>query len=370
MQEKIRIGAYHWVFPGGSESAIVYNLLNNCSDSVDSTLYCKDFEGDVGNFRIIKENSCYLLINLVKDIISKKFDFFILPISSAETIHFDIIKNFARISKTKIIYTAGLVATEDAIEILKNEKPKYFNESAISAFWLDKNETLFRLKNSKKCIPETENEYLIVPSLFLKNLIKSRYKSNIFVVNHGVEEIKNIKRKQGKNVLRILFVGNGATRKGLDYLIDAYKQLKKEEYNVSLTVVSSWITDFKEKGILLLDHVSSKKMKSLYLTNDVLVLPSLLDGWGLVVTEAMSYGLPVIVSKNTGVKEIIKHKFNGFVVPIKNSKAIYSNMSNLANNYKLRNKISNNAIKTIKKITWKNQSEKFKKMIMLIFFEK
>jgi glycosyltransferase involved in cell wall biosynthesis len=56
--------------------------------------------------------------------------------------------------------------------------------------------------------------------------------------------------------------------------------------------------------------------------SDVLALPSLSDGWGLVVTEALACGLPVIVTPNAGVSQIVHDNHDGYIVPVCRADAI------------------------------------------------
>ena len=60
--------------------------------------------------------------------------------------------------------------------------------------------------------------------------------------------------------------------------------------------------------------VNKNKLNYLYNTSSVFVLASLCDGFGLVVAEAMSIGLPVIVTDSTGAADLINHGENGFIV--------------------------------------------------------
>jgi glycosyltransferase involved in cell wall biosynthesis len=62
------------------------------------------------------------------------------------------------------------------------------------------------------------------------------------------------------------------------------------------------------------------------------VIPSLADSYGLVVSEAMSAGLPVIVSENTGMADFIVNGREGFVVPIRDSEAIAARLTFLHEN--------------------------------------
>ncbi len=63
----------------------------------------------------------------------------------------------------------------------------------------------------------------------------------------------------------------------------------------------------------------------MYKENDVLILPSVSETWGLVVEEALYFGLPVIVSQNCGAVELVENERNGYIIKpddIKNIKNV------------------------------------------------
>jgi glycosyltransferase involved in cell wall biosynthesis len=66
--------------------------------------------------------------------------------------------------------------------------------------------------------------------------------------------------------------------------------------------------------------------------HDVLVLPSLFEGFALVISEAISQGLPVIATPKSGATECIRDGKEGFIVPIRNSHFIAARLQQLADN--------------------------------------
>jgi glycosyltransferase involved in cell wall biosynthesis len=66
--------------------------------------------------------------------------------------------------------------------------------------------------------------------------------------------------------------------------------------------------------------------------HDVLLFPTLFDGFGLVMTEALSQGLPVITTAHSGAPECIRNGVEGFIVPIRSSQAIAERLQMLADN--------------------------------------
>jgi glycosyltransferase involved in cell wall biosynthesis len=65
--------------------------------------------------------------------------------------------------------------------------------------------------------------------------------------------------------------------------------------------------------------------------HDVLLLPSLFEGYALVISEALSQGLPVITTANSGGKMSVRQGVEGFIVPIRSSEAIAEQLQKLVN---------------------------------------
>ena len=86
--------------------------------------------------------------------------------------------------------------------------------------------------------------------------------------------------------------------------------------------------------------------------SDVLVLPSLSEGFGLVVTEALACGLPVIVTPNVGASDLIKDGREGFVVPICSAEAIAERLNALNEDRELLARMSQNAHRTAAGRPW------------------
>lgn len=117
--------------------------------------------------------------------------------------------------------------------------------------------------------------------------------------------------------LRLLFVGSLSQLKGLANVLEAVEILKN---NVELTIVGRKSTEAceplneglaKHRYIKSLPH--SEVLREMA-RHDVLLFPSLFEGFGLVVTEAMSQGTPVITTQNTCGGDIIDHDKNGWIV--------------------------------------------------------
>ena len=127
--------------------------------------------------------------------------------------------------------------------------------------------------------------------------------------------------------LRFLFVGLVALHKGVHHLLAAWKQLGVPVGTAILEIVG----DVNLPGSVLrgcpgslqfTGPLSSDRVFQRYRQADALVFPTLCDGFGMVVTEAFSQGLPVITTPLAGAAELVVDGVNGFVVPAANPEAL------------------------------------------------
>lgn len=123
--------------------------------------------------------------------------------------------------------------------------------------------------------------------------------------------------------IEVIFVGQLIERKGLDLLLEALQPLLADHPELHMAVVGSGneskALQHKADALRMAEQVkfegavSSDMIQSRIAMADVLVLPSRWDGWGMVVNEALSVGVPVIVSDRCGAADLIQHGINGFI---------------------------------------------------------
>jgi len=132
--------------------------------------------------------------------------------------------------------------------------------------------------------------------------------------------------------LKLLFVGGLSQRKGIADLFAAVERLGNA---VSLTVVGKKVTAdcpaldaalAKHNYIPSLPHAEILKTMR---AHDVLVFPSLFEGFGLVITEAMSQGTPVITTDRTAGPDLITHGKNGWLAEAGSTEALYNAIGDL-----------------------------------------
>lgn len=144
-----------------------------------------------------------------------------------------------------------------------------------------------------------------------------------------------------------LYVGRLVQAKGVFELLEAYSQLDDKIRTAvglvfvgdgadrsALTERASRITPGK---IHFPGFVQREGLPEFYALADVLIFPTHSDTWGLVVNEAMSCGLPVIVTSVAGcVADLVQDGWNGFVVPPRNPSQLAASMARLAKDSGLR----------------------------------
>ncbi len=131
------------------------------------------------------------------------------------------------------------------------------------------------------------------------------------------DELKELYGVAGKKV--ILFVGRLEPVKNVSVLIRAYKRLKSDQTVLMIVGDGSEMATLKaeadgDAGIRFEGYTVFPKLIDYYKLADVFVLPSTYESWGLVVNEAMTMGLPVIVSDHVGCRvDLVENFKNGYI---------------------------------------------------------
>ncbi|MBU5689733.1 MAG: glycosyltransferase [Candidatus Aenigmatarchaeota archaeon] len=190
----------------------------------------------------------------------------------------------------------------------------------------------------KKALDQSKiDSRVIYQSIYLpKNIPKLKYTANILYagrlskekgVNYLIEAFSNLKNKNAK----LLIVGDGPERKKLENLA--------KNYGLS-------------QRIKFLGFVDKSTLQNLYEDVDFIVLPSVWqEPFGLTGLEAMSYGRPVIAFDVGGISEYVSNNENGFLVDVFNVKSLAEKMETLLSDKDLLLKFSKNSIETSKKFS-------------------
>lgn len=166
--------------------------------------------------------------------------------------------------------------------------------------------------------------------------------------------------------IRVLYVGGLSQRKGIAYVFDAVKGL---EDNVELTVVGQGNIDgcpaLREAlgNVSYIPSLPHDKILELMATQDVFIFPSLFEGFGLVITEAMSQGTPVITTDRTCGPDIITHGKNGWIVDAGTSEPIKVLLKEFIENPSMLESAGRAAMQTAAQRPWKEYEEELAESI-------
>jgi len=219
-------------------------------------------------------------------------------------------------------------------------------------------------------------DHIIVASGFTKRtMIENGIGAEkIRIVPYGVNHEVFVERKEYKrnnDTLKVLFVGSLNQRKGLSYIASAIKKLQDNSCNIEFIVTGRGIVDkelvlkYGLKNVVIRLNVTREELVSIYQDADVFVFPSLCEGFGHVILEAMATGLPVIATENTAGPDIITDGHDGFIVPVRQVDTLVEKLDHLYHNPDVNCTMGKRAAVTAKKYTWEN----FRKGIITVIDE-
>jgi glycosyltransferase involved in cell wall biosynthesis len=191
--------------------------------------------------------------------------------------------------------------------------------------------------------------------------------NKLAVVPYGVDLTifsENAVQENGTG-LRVIFVGQLSQRKGLSYLLDAYAKFAGT--GTALTLVGNEVGSVEPLApysqlFRHVPHLTRPQLADEYQSHDVFVFPTLLEGMGLVVAEAMACGLPVITTAN-GPDELVRDGVDGFIVPMRDSDAITEKLELLRANPALRRQMGASAAARAREFTWAVYCQRFQKLL-------
>lgn len=226
--------------------------------------------------------------------------------------------------------------------------------------------TSYSVRKAKKIITISQSS---------KNDIIKYYKvseSRVEVVYPGVKERFMNKKLDGKNFRHqaitgkyILFVGTLQPRKNIQRLIEAFSKLQKDKLQLVMVGKKGWMyRDILrapkkfgvEKKVIFLDFISDENLPQLYENAQCFVLPSLYEGFGLPILEAMKYGCPVLTSNISSLPEVGGEAALYFDPYNVNDMA--EKIDRVLSDSNLRKDMIEKGKKQVKKFSWEKSAEK------------
>lgn len=215
-------------------------------------------------------------------------------------------------------------------------------------------------KLTRKTQEALDADLIICPSDFVKDsLLQSPAGAKpIAVVPFGSplpSQAGSPDRSDSAAPLRVLFVASLSQRKGLADLFEAIKLLPKG--SIYFQVIGSLLMplEFYTSRCPEMNYLGTMPRASVLdamRRSDVLVLPSLAEGRALVIQEALSQGLPVIVTPNTGISDLMIDGENGFTVPIRDPESIADRLNWFCENRQHIEAMRTQARNSVRHLSW------------------
>jgi glycosyltransferase involved in cell wall biosynthesis len=169
-----------------------------------------------------------------------------------------------------------------------------------------------------------------------------------------------------QNNFVLLLVGNDWKKKGLLCLLEAVRQLANPELHILVVGTDTrapYLASLQRAG--LAERVQflppRRDVEFYYAATDAYIGPSLEDAFAMPPLEAMACGVPVIVSRQAGVSEVITHGVDGLLLEDSQDDLVLASLIHeLYANHDLRQRLGENASNTALKYTWKGNAEQLR----------
>lgn len=207
-------------------------------------------------------------------------------------------------------------------EILQEESER-FPELA-SAFQAIR-ESEWKLRRKEQEIALADHIF-VASSITQQSLLREKIDPDrITVIPYGAPIDYFFPQPKLDATFRPLFVGQVGPHKGVHYLIQAWQALRFPDAELMLVGVNTfsegWLAQLPT-SVRYIPSVPHYQLNQYYSNASVFVFPSLVEGFGLVLLEAMACGIPVITTSNTAGPDILTDGVEGFIIPIRDPEAI------------------------------------------------
>lgn len=240
--------------------------------------------------------------------------------------------------------------------MLKNEmkSQKYLNRLAASKYEID------------------NADYFLVASQFSKkSLIYSGINENtIFLCKYGINMDYSNLDKQKNNKVRIIFIGDVNQKKGIIDFVKIARVLTNNDFEFN--IVGKYDEDDQiytsNKDLCnFYGYVTHDEVLNICENMDIIIFPSLSDGFGLSVIEAMSKKVVPIVSTNAGVSDIVNNGVNGFTFNIGDIENVVARCRYLKNDFSALRNMQNEAFECVSNMKWTDYYKQIENAINSVF---
>ena len=239
--------------------------------------------------------------------------------------------------------------------------------------------TRFTYRNATKIITVSEFSKNEIIKFYKKNIEKIKviyngYNKLLYQVIDDKKRIENVKNKYGIEGEYILYVGRIEKKKNITTLIEAFAVYCKryEESDLKLVLVGIAGFGYDEIMYLIAEHdiidqviisgwIPEQNLPELFNGAKIFIFPSMYEGFGIPLLQAMACGVPVLASDIPPTVEIVNDA--ALLINPKSSLSIFEGIEVLVNNQELREKFIKKGFEVIKNFSWKKCAQETLKEI-------
>lgn len=204
---------------------------------------------------------------------------------------------------------------------------------------------------------------LIIPNEYVVHQVKNDFSvDNIIFLPSSFEKKKYSISSLNSNI--ILFVGNVEYRKGIIYGIKAFKEIHDVYPNLEYHITGKYDKTDKyyiklknyiehnglSRSVIFEGRVSNERLNWLYENARLFLFPSLLEGYGWVMIEAMGRGVPVVAFNNSAMPYTVKNGYNGLLITNKDYHEMAEQIIITLNDEIKMKSLQNGALNTYKNV--------------------
>ena len=352
------------VFPvptsrGGAENHVYY-----LSKSLSERGIEIDLVSDIGNNAEFNGNINTYPINMPEySVFERGFPGYMLRHFAGGFYAFKKARELLKSNHYDVIHVHGRVAPF-LLSLFKNDTPLVFTLHDDPPSKGQASYYIYRI--SYKLFQETAarraSQIIPVHTKLKEELIKMKINADkISVIPNGVDVnlFKGQQEKEDYEENVILFVGSLTKRKGVNYLLEVISNIKETRLIIvgdgpEMKPLVQQGNQLKINGrVTFMGNINPEDLPNYYLSASIFILPSLREAFPLSILEAMSCNLPVIATNTSGMPEVIKDGYNGFLVEPKNVEQLREKIKLLVKNPCLCREMGKNARKTVEeKYSW------------------
>lgn len=222
------------------------------------------------------------------------------------------------------------------------------------------------LENASKIFFLSPAYQKTVMDKYVPKQLKEKIVNKSEVIPNGIDEIwfrnLHMNNKNLKVPIKLIYVGQICKRKNIETTIRAIRILQEKGYEITFTVIGRCVNlpiynRIKlEKDVLVLPPKSKEELIDYYRENEIFVMPSFTETFGLVYAEALSQGLPIVYTRKQGFDGQFEEGVVGYSVKANDAENVAEGIEKVIKNY---DRLQVNCVDAANKFRWGKIASKY-----------